>query len=73
MLAFMPRKHRRKKTRYLKVYLLLLAAIVISGWLLNTWMTKPPSIPLSEKTTERPANRKLDRLFTRAVEHMQRG
>jgi len=73
MLASMPRKQRRKKTRYLKIYLLLLAAIVISGWLLNTWMTKPHTLPLSEKTTERPANWELDRLFTRAVQHMQSG
>jgi tetratricopeptide (TPR) repeat protein len=73
MSASLPRKHRRKKTRYLNVYLLLVTAIVVSGWLLNTWMTIPPTTPLSETTMEQPANGELDRLFTRAVQHMQRG
>ncbi|RLA11073.1 MAG: hypothetical protein DRQ59_10560 [Gammaproteobacteria bacterium] len=71
MVASITRKHRRRKTHYIKVSLLLLAAIVIFGWLLNTWMTEKLTIPISETTAEHSSNRSLDQLFTEAVRHMQ--
>lgn len=73
MLASLARNNRPRKPRYVKVYLLLVVAIVACGWLLNSWMTKPSTIPLAETNTGRPADTQLDLLFNRAVQHMQRG
>jgi len=73
MVASINHRHRRRKTHYIKVSFLLLTAILIFGWLLNTWMTEKLTIPLSGTTAEHSNNRSLDQLFTGAVRHMQHG
>ena len=73
MAASIKHRHRRRKTHYIKVSLLMLVAILIFGWLLNTWMTEKLTIPLSGNTAEYSSNRSLDQLFTEAVRHMQHG
>jgi tetratricopeptide (TPR) repeat protein len=60
-----------RKGRYLTVSLLLLIAIAVSGWMLNTWMTEPVEFPVltgSYKNSENPA---LKQVYTAAVRHMQ--
>ena len=67
------RRYRGRKTRYIKVFLLLLVAVVIFGWLLSAWMTQSASIPLSENSIEHISNRGLDQTFNSAVRFMQQG
>jgi tetratricopeptide (TPR) repeat protein len=67
------RKQPVKKSHYLKVSLLLIAAIAGFGWLLNGWMTKPQSTTMPLISIEPSKYDELDQIFTTAVGHMQQG
>jgi tetratricopeptide (TPR) repeat protein len=67
------RKRPVIKSRYLKVSLLLIAAIAGFGWLLNGWMTKSQNATMPLISIEPSKHNELDQLFTMAVGHMQQG
>ena len=67
------RKRPVKKSHYLKVSLLLIAAIAGFGWLLNGWMTKPQNTTMPLISIEPSKHDELDQIFTTAVGHMQQG
>jgi len=50
----------------------LLVIIVILGWLLNHWMTKPLVTNVSSEKNEAIQVNDLDKLFSKAVTHMQK-
>jgi len=58
------------KGRYLMVSLLLIIAIVISGWMLNAWMTQSVGLPVSPDSYD-DGNAALQQMYTTAVRHMQ--
>ena len=66
-------KRPLKNFRHVKVSLLLLIAIISFGWLLNEWMTKPQTITVPLISIESSKDNQLDRTFSTAVRHMQRG
>jgi len=66
-------KRTVKNSHYLKVSLLLLAAIVSFGWLLNEWMAKPRVTTVPLHAIEPSNNKELDQIFTTAISHMQQG
>ena len=72
MAATSARKAPVAKRRYLIVTLLLGAAVFGFGLILNAWMTRSVTIPLSStRAVEQYGNANLDQLFVAAVRHMQ--
>lgn len=66
----MKRKSTRKG-RYLTVSLLLVIAIAVAGWMLNSWMTEPVGLPVSASSFNNGENPDSMLMYTTAVRHMQ--
>lgn len=60
-----------RKGRYLTVSLLLLVAIAVSGWMLNTWMTEPVELPVLASSITNSENLDSKRIYKTAIRHMQ--
>jgi hypothetical protein len=49
----------------------LLIAITVSGWMLNTWMTKLVELPVLASSNTNSENPDLKQIYKAAVRHMQ--
>ena len=66
------RKSSSAKPRYLLIALLLTAAVILFGWILNAWMTSSTAQPLPTSAIEKNIDNDLEQLFAAAVRHMQK-
>jgi len=60
-----------RKGRYLTVSLLLVIAIAVAGWMLNSWITEPVGLSVPASSFNNGEDTDSRQIYTAAVRHMQ--